>query len=713
MVIGGMTVEYKLDDKAYYDNRELSWLRFNYRVLEEAIDTHNPLLERFKFLAITSSNLDEFFMVRVGGLKDQVKMNYHEPENKTKMTPVEQLENISELNRQNCETQYNIFNDLKSELEHYGIYFRRPEDLPDEFKAETDDIFDREIFPSLTPLGIDAYRPFPKLMNKKINIFVDLSNELGAQTAIVQLPTIIERFYTFHDDGRTYVVLSEDIIIRNVDKLFKGYNIDRTFAFRITRNADLTIHEEGAQDLLIEIERFLKERTKGAAVRLELDIRDNNTINGSFLREELALGEEDVYKFDGPLDLTFLFEFVSKLKDRHPNLTYPPFEPQSPKFLGTDNIYERALKEDIFLHHPFESFQPIVDFVKAAAEDPDVLAIKQTLYRVSSDSPIIGALKEASENGKQVSVLVELKARFDEESNVHWAKELEDAGCHVIYGMNYLKTHSKITLVIKRVKNTLVRFVHLGTGNYNDSTAKLYTDMGIITTDPKIGDDAINFFNYLSGYSLKPEYNSLHVAPFEIRDLFDDYIDKEIRFHKAHGNGYIFAKMNSLTDKKIIDKLLIASQEGVKIDLVIRGICCLKSGIPGVSENIRVVSVVGRYLEHTRIYYFHHNGGDKMFLSSADMMTRNMIKRVEILFPVNDRRFIEELKDINALYLADNKKARLQNPDGTYAYVKNDLPLISAQEELMRRALKVNREQIEEKENYLLTRIRNRFKKNS
>ena len=706
-------MEYKLDNREYYDNRELSWLRFNYRVLEEAIDDHNPLLERFKFLAITSSNLDEFFMVRVGGLKDQVKMNYHEPENKTKMTPGEQLENISRLNRENCTAQYRIFNDLKDELESYGVYFKKPEDLPDALKAEADEIFDEEIFPSLTPLGIDAYRPFPKLMNKKINIFVNLSNELGDQTAIVQLPTIIKRFYTFHDDGRTYVVLSEDIIIRNVGKLFKGYKIDRTFAFRITRNADLTIHEEGAQDLLIEIERFLKERTKGAAVRLEIDSGGNSAIKGSFLMEELSLGENDVYKFDGPLDLTFLFEFVSNLKGKYPNLIYKPFEPQSPKFLGTDDVYERVLKEDIFLHHPFESFQPIVDFVKEAAEDPDVLAIKQTLYRVSSDSPIIAALKEASENGKQVSVLVELKARFDEESNVHWAKELEDAGCHVIYGMNYLKTHSKITLVIKRVRNKLVRFVHLGTGNYNDSTAKQYTDMGIITTDPDIGDDAINFFNYLSGYSLKPEYKSLHVAPFEIRDLFDDYINKEIAFHKEYGNGYIFAKMNSLTDKKIIDKLLIASQEGVKIDLVIRGICCLKAGIPGVSENIRVVSIVGRFLEHTRIYYFRHNGQDKMFLSSADMMTRNMIKRVEILFPVNDERFIEELKEINALYLRDNKKARYQKPDGTYAYVRNDAPLLSAQEELMRRALKVNREQIEHKENYLLTRIRNRFKKSN
>lgn len=343
-----------------------------------------------------------------------------------------------------------------------------------------------------------------------------------------------------------------------------------------------------------------------------------------------------------------------------------------------------------------------------------MLAIKQTLYRVSSDSPIIESLKLAAENGKQVTVLVELKARFDEQNNVHWAKELEDAGCHVIYGMNYLKTHSKITLVVKKVNKKIVKYVHLGTGNYNDSTAKLYTDMGIITTDPRIGDDAVNFFNYLSGYSLKPEYKELHVAPFEIRDMFAERIDLEIESHKKHGNGYIFAKMNSLTDKRIIDKLLQASQEGIKVDLVIRGICCLKPGIEGVSDNIKVISVVGRFLEHSRIYYFYHNGDKKMFLSSADMMTRNMIKRVEILFPINDPRIVEELIEVNELFLKDNVKARMQMPDGTYEYVKNDLPPLSVQDELMKRAI-ANGEQkktelLQEHSN-ILERIKSRFRK--
>ncbi|MFB9861079.1 RNA degradosome polyphosphate kinase [Salinicoccus siamensis] len=702
---------YRLNNKEYYNNRELSWLSFNYRVIEEAEDDTNPLLEKLKFLAITSSNLDEFFMVRVAGLKDQVKMDYHEPDTKTQMTPGEQLKGISDMNRRNCDAQYATFHRLMKELEGYDIILKRPDELPYHLQEELGTIFRNEIFPSLTPLGMDAYRPFPKLMNKKINIFVNLSNELGDQTAIVQLPTVIRRFYELKEGNRTYIVLTEDIIEQHINELFRGYRIERTFPFRITRNADLTIHEEGAADLLIEIERFLKERTKGAAVRLEIDTSKDDSINGSFLKNELNLEEQDVYRFNGPLDLTFLFDLTARFKERHPNLAYPPFVPQEPKFLAGENIYKRALKKDVFLHHPFESFQTIVDFMREAAENPDVLAIKQTLYRVSSDSPVIEALKHAAENGKQVTVLVELKARFDEKNNVQWAKELEDAGCHVIYGMNFLKTHSKITLVVKRVRGRLIRYVHLGTGNYNDSTARLYTDMGLITTDEDIGNDAINFFNYLSGYSLKPDYQSLHVAPFEIRDLFADYIDKEIELHRTYGKGYIFAKMNSLTDKKIINKLLQASQEGVKVDLVVRGICCLKPGIEDVSDNIRVVSIVGRFLEHSRIYYFNHNGEGKMFLSSADMMTRNMIKRVEILFPVKDPAIIEEIKAIARLYLMDNIKARSQRPDGTYVYVENEHPPISAQVELMRRAERSGREQIIQHENQLLLKVKDRFRR--
>lgn len=702
---------YKLDNPEYYNNRELSWLDFNYRVIEESLDDSNPLLEKLKFLAITSSNLDEFFMVRVAGLKDQVKMNFFEPDSKTQLTPTEQLEGISQLNRRNSQLQYDQYNKLIKELEGHNVFIRKPHELPEHLQERLEEIFDEEIFATLTPLGIDAYRPFPKLMNKKINIFVDLYDDHGPQTAIVQLPAIIERIYRLKDGEKSYVVLSEDVIVEHIEKLFKGYSVKRTFAFRITRNADLMIHEEGASDLLIEIENFLRERKKGAAVRLEIDVSEYPDLNGTFLMNELSLTDQDVYRFDGPLDLTFLFELTGKLSEKMPGEVYENFTPQAPKFLNNQNVFEKAMKEDIFFHHPFESFQPIVDFITEASEDPSVLAIKQTLYRVSSDSPIIKALKSAAENGKQVTVLVELKARFDEENNVHWARELEDAGCHVIYGMNHLKTHSKITLVVKKMNGKLVRFVHLGTGNYNDSTAKIYTDMGIITTDEAIGDDAINFFNYLSGYSLKPDYETLHVAPFEIRDLFSDYIEKEIEFHKQHGNGYIFAKMNSLTDKTIINSLLKASQEGVKIDLIIRGICCLRPGIEGVSDNIRVISIVGRFLEHTRIYYFNHNGAKKLYLSSADMMTRNMIKRVEILFPVNDPAIKEELIEINDIYLSDNTKARYQKSDGSWAYVKNDKPPVNAQLEMMKRAIDFTRESQQQKDNQLLDKVRSRFKR--
>lgn len=677
-----------LNNREYYNNRELSWLMFNYRVLEESMDKSNPLLERLKFLAITASNLDEFYMVRVGGLKDQEFVEYNIPENKTQLTPHEQLAEISKLNKKNCIDTYKQFHILMDELSEQKIHFTRPDELPKSLQGELESTFDSEIFPTLTPLGIDAYRSFPKLMNKKINIYVDLSNETSEQIAIVQLPSVLKRFYEFKESGNTFIVMTEDIIEKFVYKLFNGYKIERTFSFRITRNADQTIHEEGALDMLVEIERFLKEREKGVAVRLEIDISKFKKINGSFLRNSLALTKDDVFKYDGPLDLTFLFELVSRYKNELNHLIFKPFYPQVPKFLGQQNIYDLALEKDIFFHHPYESFQPVVDFIEQASEDPDVYAIKQTLYRVSSDSPIIQALKNSSANGKQVTVLVELKARFDEENNVQWAKELEDAGCHVIYGMNYLKTHSKITLVVKKVKDELVSFVHLGTGNYNDSTAKLYTDMGIITTDKEIGKDAINFFNYLSGYSSKPEYKSLLVAPYDVQDKLVEFIDREIEVQKAGGKGYIFAKMNALTDKRLIKKLLEASMAGVKIDLLIRGICCLRPNIEGVSDNITIRSIVGRFLEHSRIYYFSNNGQEDIYLSSADMMTRNMLKRVEIMFPVKDREIQNEIKEIMDIFLKDNVKARIGQNDGSYKYVEATGKKINSQEVLLKRALR-------------------------
>lgn len=688
-----------LGNKAYYNNREVSWIGFNRRVIEEAFDHKNPLLERIKFLAIASSNLDEFFMVRIGGLKDQVTMGFSEPENKTQMTPTEQLIAVERANRDNVKLQYDQYHSLIRDLEGYNIYFKSVDELSSENYQIVEKKFNYEILPTLTPLGIDAYRPFPKLANKSLNIFVDVVTQSGEnKSAIVQIPALLNRIIELTNGEKTVYVLLEDVITHFIDKLFHGYQVTRTFAFRITRNADLTIHEDGAEDLLIEIEKFLKKRKSGAAVRLEIDTRCDDSINASFLKNELEIEDRDVYKLEGPLDLTMLFQLSGMIEKRYPQLAFNPFEPCPPKYLGDKKLYEEALERDIFFHHPYESFQPIVDFIKEASEDPNTLAIKQTLYRVSSDSPIIDALKNAAEVGKQVTVLVELKARFDEENNVHWARMLEEAGCHVIYGMTHLKTHSKITLVVKKVNDEIVSYVHLGTGNYNDKTAKIYTDMGIITTNKEIGEDAMNFFNYLSGYSEKPTYNKLHVAPFEIRDEFIEHINQEIECQKAHGNGLIIAKMNSLTDKTVIKKLYEASNAGVKIKLIIRGICCLKPGIPGISENIRVISIVGRFLEHSRIYYFYHNGEEKMYLSSADMMTRNMIKRVEILFPIIDNKIVEELKDILNLQLDDNQKAREQDANGVYHYVRNDATAINSQEELMNRAEEFRRSLIKPKE---------------
>lgn len=676
----------------YYNNRELSWLDFNYRVLQESYDKNNPLLEKLNFISIFSSNLDEFFMVRVAGLKDQVKMGYDKPENKAQMTPQEQLDAIKIKNTDYVNTQYQRYNELIKELANYDIEMVKPEDLSDALIEKLEKEFKLSVLPTLTPLGIDAYHPFPKLNNKSLNIFVDIDTEDAINSAIVQIPSLIPRFLTLNEGTKQYVVMVEDVITYFINYLFTGYEVLNTFTFRITRNADLTIHEDGAEDLLIEIERFLKERKSGSAVRLELDCRTSEKENVEWLIDQLEIEDNDIYYLDGPLDLTFLFGLVDHLSHKLKYLTYEKYTPQPPRSLGNKNIYQLSLERDIFFHHPYESFEPIVDFIRQAADDPNTIAIKQTLYRVSKDSPIINSLKEAAENGKQVTVLVELKARFDEENNVHWARMLEDAGCHVIYGMTHLKTHSKIALVVKRINNKLTSFVHLGTGNYNDKTAKLYTDMGIITTNKDIAEDAINFFNYLSGYSTKPEYNKLIVAPYDIRDVFIDRIDKEIRSHLQHGNGKIMMKMNSLTDKTIIEKLFEASQAGVKIQLIIRGICCLKPGIPGISENIEVVSIVGRLLEHSRIYYFHNNSEAHIYLSSADVMTRNMIKRVEILFPVEDKSIGQRLVNYMNLQLSDNQKGRYQDAQGLYHYVENNSSPLNSQSYLMQEAIKYGEE---------------------
>ncbi|PAF18219.1 RNA degradosome polyphosphate kinase [Terribacillus saccharophilus] len=669
----------ELSNPKNYNNRELSWLAFNERVLEEAIDERNPLLERLKFLSIFSSNLDEFFMVRVAGLKDQVKAGFNRPENKAGMTPKQQLQKIGAKAHRLVEMQNNLFQDvIIPELKEEKVELLNMEQLSSAQQLRLETYFEEEIFPVLTPMAVDAYRPFPMLLNKSLNLAVSLLDEheldesAQQKTAIVQVPAVLDRFIQLEDtkEDELHFVLLEDIISHYIYKLFRGYQIKSVTVFRITRNADMTIHEEGARDLLKEIEKELKKRKWGAAIRLEIPKQEYDYKMITFLTETLDIHRKDVYEIDGPIDMTRMMQFYKLVAAKREHLVYETLIPQPPAEIGTDeNLFDAINDRDIFLHHPYESFEPIVDFVSKAADDPDVLAIKQTLYRVSGDSPIIDALKRAAEKGKQVTVLFELKARFDEENNVQWAKELEKSGCHVIYGMTHLKTHSKITLVVRKKHNRIERFVHLGTGNYNDQTAKLYTDMGLFTSKRKFGIDATNFFNYLSGYTEKPTFHHLSVAPFDIRSDIISMIDEEIRLHKRHGNGRIIMKMNSITDKPIIQKLYEASIAGVQIDLIIRGICCLRPGIKGVSENIRVRSIVGRYLEHTRIYYFHHNGEEKIQLSSADMMTRNMEKRVEILFPIFDGPIKRRIRGILDVMLRDNSKAREQDENGVYHYV--------------------------------------------
>ncbi|PYZ95306.1 RNA degradosome polyphosphate kinase [Salipaludibacillus keqinensis] len=678
-----------LNNPEFYNNRELSWLSFNERVLQEALDKRNPLLERLKFIAIFSSNLDEFFMVRVAGLKDQVKAGFNKPENKAGLTPKQQLKKIADESHRLIKLQDQLYNfTLLPSLKEKGITFVPVDELTKEQKEELSLHFKNYILPVLTPMAIDAYRPFPMLLNKSLNLAAVLNDDKDDGThklAIVQVPAVLKRYLPIPiskgEHSSTFVLL-EDVISHFINHLFTGNKVRSVSPFRITRNADLTIHEEGARDLLREIEKELKKRKWGAAVRLEMQKGKMDEKVISFLTNVLELQEEDLFEVSGPIDLSFLSSFYGDLAPDYDSLVHEAVIPQPPVDLSEEeDLFQVALEKDIFFHHPYESFQPIVDFIAKAAEDPDVLAIKQTLYRVSGDSPIIEALSTAAEMGKQVTVLVELKARFDEEKNIQWAKKLEKSGVHVIYGITGLKTHSKITLVIRHHKEKIQRFVHLGTGNYNDSTAKLYTDMGILTTKDSFGKDATNFFNHLSGFSQKPKWKELSTSPFDMRETFLQLIEEEIRYQKKYKDGHIMAKMNSLTDKPIILKLYEASRAGVKIDLIVRGICCLRPGIPHVSENISVRSIVDRFLEHSRIFYFHHHGAEKLYLSSADWMTRNMEKRIEILFPVYSAEIKKRIKDVLHITLEDNVKARVQYRDGNYHYVLRsaDTPTIQSQ----------------------------------
>lgn len=676
----------------YFYNRELSWLLFNRRVLEEAKDSSLPLFDRLKFLSITSSNLDEFFMIRVASLKDMVQVKYNKKDI-SGMTPAEQLAAINERTHSFVKDQYDIFNrSLIPALEKEGVHvLSHYENLSDKQSKYVDRYFTDEVYPVLTPMAVDSSRPFPLIRNKTLNIgailrmkkdkaaggqFRDLylshgNKKKGADSndtdfATVQVPSVLPRFVEIPSEqkGEKTFILLEQIIEKNIGKLFVNYEIESVFPYRIMRNADLSIEEDEAADLLIEIERQLKKRQWGQAIRLEVEAGMDKRLLKK-LRQELKIKEEDIFKINGPLDLTFLMK-LSGLEG-YDKLRTPKYTPQPAKWLnGEDHLFDQIRDHDVLLHHPYETFDPVVDFVKQASKDPNVLAIKQTLYRVSSHSPIIASLAAAAENGKQVTVLVELKARFDEENNIIWARKLEQAGCHVIYGLVGLKTHSKITLVVRKEEDGIRRYVHLGTGNYNDSTAKLYTDMGLLTCRKAIGEDATAVFNMLSGYSEPAFWNKLAIAPIRLRDRFTQLINREKEFAKKGKKAFIRAKMNSLCDAGIISSLYEAAAAGVKIELVVRGICCLKTGMPGISENITVRSIVGDFLEHSRIFHFYNNGFEEVYMGSADWMPRNLDKRVEILFPVEDDALKAEVIHILDIQLADNEKARILQKNGTY-----------------------------------------------
>lgn len=664
----------------YFYNRELSWLKFNLRVLKEAMVKDTPLLERLKFIAISASNLDEFFMVRVAGLWSNFDSGV-EKRDASGMSVHEQLVAISQAAHEQVRTQTKSLIALMAEMDAVKLHFRRVKDLSELGKDWLEEYYREVVFPVLTPMAVDASRPFPFLANKTLNLAVELIKADGEHSmGLIQVPSVLDRIVEVEPEGKRTFVFLEDIIASHCHDLFKGCHILDMVSFRVTRDSDLDLEEDDSVDLMKEVEESLRKRKRGAAVRLEIFKTNNNRIK-RFLEENLDVTEMEVYEINGPLDPTCFFKFIG-MKGMWPWL-YEPFVPQRPLELPDDSDLFAAIRaNDILLHHPYESFDPVVKLVSDAADDPQVLAIKQTLYRVSGNSPIVAALARAAENGKQVTVLVELKARFDEENNILWARRLEKAGCHVIYGLVGLKTHAKIILIVRKEDNGIKRYLHLGTGNYNDSTAKLYTDLGLMTANDEFGSDASAFFNLLSGYSEPPIWNKLVMAPLGLREKIYALIDNEIAMVRSGCEGHIIAKMNSLIDQPVIQKLYEASAAGVHIDLIVRGICGLRTGIEGISDNITVRSIVGRQLEHSRIFWFANGGEEQLYLSSADWMPRNLNDRVELFFPVETEEHIHRIKALLDLYLRDNVGAHMMQSNGTYRRVRNKLEPVSAQSTL-------------------------------
>lgn len=657
-------------DPSYYYNRELSWISFNKRVLNEARDKNNLLFERLKFLSITASNLDEFFMVRVASLKDMVNAGYKKKDI-AGMTPTQQLERINEETHELVNLQYRTYNrSLYPLLSQQGLCIvARREELTKEQADYVDRYFEEAVYPVLTPMAVDSSRPFPLIRNKTLNIGALIKNrkkEKGeVEFATVQVPNVLPRVVKIPGkEGQVTIIFLEEIIERNIGKLFLNYDIVSTYPFRIMRNADLSIEEDEAEDLLKEIEKQIKKRQWGQVIRLEVEAGIDKKLL-KILKEELEVEEEEIYYIDGPLDLTVLMKLYSlEGFEIHKEKKHQPAP--VPGLSEGESIFEEIQKRDILMHHPYQSFQPVVDFIRQASRDPQVLAIKQTLYRVSGNSPVIAALATAAENGKQVTVLVELKARFDEENNIVWAKKLEQAGCHVIYGLVGLKTHSKITLVVRKEEDGIRRYVHLGTGNYNDATAKLYTDIGLFTCKEAFGEDATAVFNMLSGYSEPLSWNKLVVAPLWLKDKFLYWIEREKENALKGEPAKIIAKMNSLCDRDIIAALYDAAAAGVQIELIVRGICSLKVGIEGISDRIKVRSIIGQFLEHSRIFYFYNGGKEEVYCGSADWMPRNLERRVEIVFPIEEEKLKENILHILHCELRDTLKASMMTKEGSY-----------------------------------------------
>jgi polyphosphate kinase len=689
-----------LDDPELYVNRELSLLAFQRRVLEEAQGDSNPLLERVKFLSIVGSNLDEFFMVRVAGLKRQVEAGSRDvgPDG---MLPAAQLDAIrTEVMGLTGLAMRCFQRQIAPALMKHGIVILPYRELSEDQQRRAIKYFEESVFPVLTPLAFDPGRPFPHISNLSVNLAVLIRDKQGEQHfARVKVPNSLPQLVNL-DRGlrparkrpaRQIFIWLEDLIKANLESLFPGIDVVQAHPFHVTRDADIEIQELEAGDLLETTEEGLRQRRFGDVVRLQVD-RDMPATMLRLLSSNLDVQRPDVYRVRGPLSLSRLSHLAAL---DIPELKDPAFVPGIPpalEFDGEDeDLFAAIRRRDILLHHPFHSFQPVVDFMEKAAEDPDVLATKVTLYRVGRKSPIVNALLEAIENDKQVATVVELKARFDEDSNIEWARALEHDGVHVVYGLVGLKVHCKMVMVVRREGDAIRRYIHLGTGNYNPQTARLYTDLGLFTCDEEIGADVTDLFNFLTGYSAKQNYRKLLVAPINMRQRFQELIEREIAHQRRRHNGHMILKMNALVDPDMIKLLYRASQAGVKVDLLVRGICCLRPGVPGVSDHIRVLSVVGRFLEHSRIFYFHNDGQDEVFAGSADLMPRNLYRRVEVIYPVEDVRLVRYLRDdVLAIYLADNVKAREMQPDGAYLRRRsNGEPPVNSQSSLLPRSRQI------------------------